>query len=94
MHDLSSATVKYTHRSVLTSQFGKPSRDYSYPNINTQPVPLAGAAAAERAKHRDKNSSVLLFEAVLLLKIVQGGAWAVPDWLCSLQLLLRLDPAR
>lgn len=41
-------------------------------------MPLAGAAAAEGAKHRDKNSSVLLFEAVLLLKIAQGGSTGCP----------------
>uniref|UniRef100_A0A3Q1J9F2 Voltage-gated delayed rectifier potassium channel KCNH4 n=1 Tax=Anabas testudineus TaxID=64144 RepID=A0A3Q1J9F2_ANATE len=45
-------------------------------------------------QQRDKNSLVLLFEAALLLKIKQGEARALPDWLCPPQLLLRLDPAR
>lgn len=54
---------------VLIIFFFKPS---------TQPVPLAGTAAAEGAKHRDKNSSVLLFEAALLLKIEQGGSTGSP----------------
>lgn len=43
-----------------------------------QPAPVAGAAAAEGAKHRDENSLVLLFEAVLVLKIVQGGSTGCP----------------
>lgn len=44
-------------------------------------------------KRWDRNSSVLLFKAALLLKIERGEARAFPDWLCPLQLLLRLDPA-
>lgn len=44
----------------------------TFAHTYTLHVPLAGAAAAERAKHSDKNSLVLLFEAFPFLKIVEG----------------------
>ncbi len=40
------------------------------------------AGAAEGAKQRDRNSLLLLFEAVLFLKIVQGGSTGCP-WLAE-----------
>lgn len=65
MHDLSTTTLKYTCACATVSQGFTGGALTSH--TNTQLASFTGTAAAVGAKQRDKNSLVLLFEAVLML---------------------------